>query len=92
MKEDVLREFLNRLIDAYMRGPESFGETVMRSVEQEVRHDWAGTESLIRKDPDREHRRRAARAEIERGTPVREIVSKTGLSRTQVYALFKKRN
>lgn len=89
-RKDVLRDYLDRLMDAVER--QGFTESVAREIEKQVRHDWGGERPLIRKDPDREARREAAALDLQRGEGVHKVMQKHGISRTSVYALFKKRN
>lgn len=90
MNKDVLREFLERLIDACQQ-QEGFDEAVARSVERQIRHEYGGEQVLIRKDPDREARRMAARQDLQRGLSVPEVQEKHGIGRSTVYDLLKKR-
>lgn len=91
MNKDVLREFLERLIEACQQ-QDGFDEAVARSVERQLRHEYGGEQVLIRKDPDREARREAARQDLRRGLAVPEVQQKHGISRSSVYELLKKRS
>lgn len=91
-RKDVLRDYVDRLLDAVDRHPQGFTEAVAREVEKNVRHDWGGERALIRKDPDREARRAQATLDLQRGEPVHKVMQTHGISRTRVYALFKKCN
>lgn len=90
-RKDVLRDYLDRLIEAVGQ-QEGFSERVAREIEKQVRHDWGGERPLIRKDPDREARREAAALDLQRGDGVQKVMKTHGISRTSVYALFKKRD
>lgn len=89
-RKDVLRDYLDRLMDAVDR--QGFSESVAREVEKQVRHDWGGERPLIRKDPDREARRAQASLDLQRGESVDKVMRTHGISRSAVYELFKKRN
>lgn len=91
MKEDVLRDFLNRLVHAIQQTPDGFSETVIRQIERQVRNDWAGERPFIAKEPDREKRREVVMGELKRGTPVADISEKTGLSRRRIYELYRQK-
>lgn len=88
-RKDVLRDYLDRLMDAVDR--QGFSESVAREVEKQVRHDWGGERPLIRKDPDREARRAQASLDLQRGESVHKVMRTHGISRSAVYELFKKR-
>lgn len=90
MNKDVLREFLERLIDACQQ-QDGFDEAVARTVERQMRHEYGGERVLIRKDQDREANREAAAQELRRGTPMAEVQHKHGISRSSVYRLLKNR-
>lgn len=90
-RKDVLRDYLDRLIEAAGQ-PEGFSERIARELEKKVRQEWAGERPLIRKDPDREARRESAALDLRRGEGVQAVMQKHGISRTSVYALFKKRS
>lgn len=90
-RKDVLRDYLDRLIDAVDRHPQGFTESVAREIEKQVRHDWGGERPLIRKDPDREARRAQASLDLQRGDTVHKVMRTHGISRSVVYELFKKR-
>lgn len=91
MNKDVLRIFLERLIDACQQ-QEGFDQALARSIEQDVRHEYGGERVLIRKDQDRDERREAARQDLRRGVPIPDVQQKHGISRSSVYLLLKKRS
>lgn len=65
-----------------------------RELEQEearVREDWGGTEPYIAKRRVREEVKKQALNDLNHGVPMNDVVSKTGISRAQVYRLLKHR-
>lgn len=91
MNKDVLREFLDRLIEASQQ-QEGFDEEMARSIERQMRHEYGGEQVLIRKDPDREVRHQSALQDVKKGVPIERVVSTHGISRSSVYRLLKKRS
>lgn len=91
MKQDVLRDFLERLVAAIHQHQDGFSETVIRQIERQVRNDWVGERCYIGKLPG-EQTRQAVEQEFRRGTPVRDIARRTGLGRSYVYELYKRRS
>lgn len=90
-RKDVLRDYLDRLLVAVRDHQESFSESLAVQIEQQVRREWAGERSLIRKDPDREKRREAAAKELRRTGDVQQVKNKYGMSRSAVYGLFERK-
>ena len=88
-KKDVLRDYLDRLIEAV--NDQQFSTDMARDLEKKVRREWAGERPLIRKYPDREERRVSARAALHGGDSVHQVMAQEGISRATVYRLFKKR-
>lgn len=90
MNKDVLRDYLDRLIDA-MQQQDGFDASLAREIEKQVRQEWAGERPLIRKDPDREAKRQAASEDLRAGKSIDEVRQVHGISRSQVYNLLKNR-
>jgi len=59
--------------------------------EYKVREDWGGTEPYILKKNKERAKQRAIEA-LKNGATVKQVVSDTGISRTQVYMLLKRNN
>lgn len=91
MNKDVLREFLERLIDACQQ-QEGFDEAMARTIERQLRHEYGGVRAFIQKDPDREDRHEAARNDLKRGVPIPDVQQKHGICRSSVYKLLRKRS
>ena len=90
--DDPLRDFLARLLAAIAKAEGGgIDEGMAREIERQMRRDWAGSEPYIAADPDREARRRQAEAELARGRPVGLVARKTGMSRSTLYGLLKRR-
>lgn len=90
--DDILRDFLARLVEAMAASSGGLEEGMAREIERQVRRDWAGTKTYIVSDPDRDARRQQAEAELARGRPVGEVNRKTGMSRQALYNLLKRRD
>jgi hypothetical protein len=90
MKKDVLRDYMERLIEA-MAQSEGFDADLARQIEKQCRQDWAGERCLVRKEPDRELKRQAAHADLKAGAPVQTVMRTHGISRSVVYEILKRR-
>lgn len=87
MNKDVLRDYLDRLIDA-MQQQDGFDASLAREIEKQVRHDWAGERVLICK---KKYDSQAASADLRAGKSIDEVRQVHGISRSQVYNLLKNR-
>lgn len=86
---DILRDFLARLLEA-SGSAGGIEESMAREIERQVRHDWAGTETYIAADPDRDLRRRQAEAELASGRTPGAVARRTGMPRSTLYKLLKR--
>ena len=92
MKEKDIVEDIFFRVKAIL-GHEFKGEIVLKleQEEQRVRMDWGGTEPYIPKKRDRNKEKQKAIDDLNRGVPIPKVVNDTGISRTQLYVLLKKR-
>lgn len=68
-------------------------ETMMEldQLEDRVRYDWGGTSAYITKRPDRERIREQVLNELRRGVPIPKVASTTGVSRSEIYRILKRK-
>ena len=91
--DDIVSDLIER-VEVTLRALGALPEAArlsLRKVEVEVRRDWGGDEVYVRKVGDRDDRKDAVRAEIDRGVPVRVAATRHGISRTAAYELLKRR-
>lgn len=86
---DIVEDMISRVMDALniRSGCESAAR--LHEVEQQIRRIWGGTEPYILKNNHRDKIREQALQNLAKGLPVQDVVSKTGISRAQVYRLLK---
>lgn len=87
---DILREFLDRLAAAEARHGALSTERA-REIEAELRREYAGERSLIRKNPDRQKRRVEVLDDVKRGLKPDAAAKKHGVSRSLVYEIYRNR-
>jgi transcriptional regulator of acetoin/glycerol metabolism len=92
MRVDLVRELINRLIEASGREG-TLTESIAREVERQFRHDYSGAECVIsrRPLPDETRRQEIVRQALEAPEkPMAEIASENGISRASLYRYLKR--
>lgn len=88
MKTDIVREILELVIAMAARQEGCFTEHMAREVETQVRQKYGGDRPYVAKDVERDERREKAKADLDRGVPVRVVSSRHGISRSSLYELL----
>jgi len=90
-RSDIVDDIFTRIKDVL--GDEFKGQIVVRLEQEEVRirQDWGGTEHYVLKKRDREKKKAQAMEELKRGARICDVVNSTGISRTQIYKMLKRR-
>jgi len=90
-EKDIVEDIFSRVRS--ILGDE-FKDQIIIKLEQEeikIRHDWGGTEPYIAKKRDREKRKQEVKEELNRGSTIKEVTRKTGICRTVIYDMLKRR-
>lgn len=86
---DIVEDMLSRVMDALNIRSGDASSARLHEVEQQIRQEWGGTEPYIPKYRRRDKIREQALQTLAKGMPLKEVVSRTGISRAQVYRLLK---
>ncbi len=86
---DIVEDIITRVIDTLNISSNSESAVRLREVERQIRKTWGGTEPYILKHSCRDEVREQVLKNLTSGVSVQDVVSKTGISRAQVYRLLK---
>jgi len=91
MSGDMLRELINRLLEAAEREG-TFTEEVALSVERQFRREFKGAEIYVGERPARtpEAKKKAVVEAYLQDKPIPEIIKENGISRAALYRYLKK--
>jgi transcriptional regulator of acetoin/glycerol metabolism len=91
MDSDIVRHILDQVLQMAARGGGSFDEAMALQIERQMRHEYGGDEVYIKRESEREARKKLALQEAMRtGKPV-EAASRHGISRSTMYRLLAKK-
>jgi len=90
-EKDIIEDIFFRVKEVL--GAQFQGEIILKLEQEEkkIRMDWGGTEPYIPKKPDRNKAKQRAIEQLNRGVPIKKVVNDTGICRTQVYMLLKRK-
>lgn len=90
-EKDIVEDMFSRV--KAILGNEFKGEIILKleQEEQRIRMDWGGTEPYIPKKKDRTELKKTAIKLLNSGVPIKKVVNDTGICRTDVYMLLKRR-
>lgn len=89
--KDIVNDIFLRVRE--ILGPDFKGNIRMKLEKEEiaVRKDWGGAELYVNKHPERRERRKKVQENFKKGMTIPELMKEQGISRTQVYALLKRK-
>ncbi len=88
---DIVEDIFSRV--KQILGDEFKGEIAikLKNEEEKVRQSWGGTESYVAKRKNSKESKKQALTDLNRGVPVKEVIKRSGISRTRVYELLKRK-
>lgn len=88
---DIVEDIFARVKE--ILGDQFAGDISVKLAAEEikVRQTWGGTEPYIAKKRLPRDVKKKAMDKLNHGVPIREVVSETGISRTEVYRLLKRK-
>lgn len=90
MKTDIVRELIERLLEAAAREG-TFTESVALEVERSFRRDYAGEAYYVKRLPiEMRDRQKAVTEAYLQGVPSEEIEEQNGISRATIYRYLKR--
>jgi Mor family transcriptional regulator len=74
-------------------GDDFKGQIVVKLAQEElrIRQDWGGTEHYIVKNRQFKKKKEQAKEELRRGAKICDVVRETGISRSLIYQMLKRR-
>lgn len=88
---DVIEDILAEIREIYESGFNGEIYIKLDQIEARMRQKWGGTEPYISKHKHKKKERQRAYAELQKGVPPKEVSKRTGVSRSLLYAMLRKR-